>query len=112
MPLSQGKAAQLCAAYIVSEFFQQRFVRAGVAAGFSSSHFLYLPLSLSGVFLFESISRVHYISFTYGRIHRTFSLFIFVKATFLVSVSSVFIREKEAKGSGEREGERKKEGTV
>lgn len=40
LPLSQGKAAQLCAAYIVSEFSPLRFVRAGVAAGFSSSHFL------------------------------------------------------------------------
>lgn len=62
----------------------------------------YRSLSLSRVFLFESISRVHYISFTYGKIHRTFSLFIFVKATFLVSVSSVFIREKQAKGVRER----------
>lgn len=74
-------------------------------------HIFYSSLSLSRVFLFESISRVHYISFTYGKIHRTFSLFIFVKATFLVSVSSVFIREKEAKGEGEGEWgrERKRE---
>lgn len=74
-------------------------------------HIFYSSLSLSRVFLFESISRVHYISFTYGKIHRTFSLFIFVKATFLVSVSSVFIREKQAKGEGEGEWgrERKRE---
>lgn len=76
-------------------------------------HIFYSSLSLSRVFLFESISRVHYISFTYGKIHRTFSLFIFVKATFLVSVSSVFIREKEAKGErGREENERERGNSI
>lgn len=61
LPLSPGKAAQLCAAYIVSEFSQLRFVflffllEQVLQQVFHHRIFLYISLSLSVVFCFSKV---------------------------------------------------------